>query len=81
MMKFSNLVVKNVEKNKRSCICILNRTDPARNWQLYSEHEFTRHSMSEKDGVFLGEDTSSGAITGSADVGDDPQTALELLGI
>jgi len=81
-MNFLNLEVINGKKNKRSCVCFLNRTDPARNWQLGGEYSIA-NVLADRSGwcIHLGDNPSPGAITGSVDGDDDPQTSLELLGI
>jgi hypothetical protein len=77
----SNVDEMIVEKNKRCTICLMNRPDSARDWQLGIEYDFISVEMIVQDGVRLDTKTPSAAFTGRVACDDDPQTALDLLGI
>ena len=80
-LKFLDVKMINVEKNKRSYIYIMNCTDLPRNWQLESEYAITNVFADQAGGVYLGVNSSPGAINVRIDTEDDPQNPLSLLGI
>ena len=80
-LKFLDVEMINVEKNKRSYIYIMNCPDLPRNWQLGCECANINVLAEQPGGVYLGIDPSSGAKNSRIDAEDDSQNPLSLLGI